>query len=895
MGELRKMNFPSYMKYWGKAKKSPNEIGANYHLLAYHSLDVAAIGWRLLSDEKPLCIRLAKQLNVEPLWLRNWFSFCLSVHDLGKFARSFQSLAPELNNGLVKADLSMPYDIRHDSLGFSLWKKELKNDSFLGYELNKNNVCVRSIDLWLTAVMGHHGVPPIKSSRIHNHFKDEDIDAAKDYINHMLGFWPIDFSIFTQGDLISNLRLVSWQLAGVSVLADWLGSNQNYFHYHNEEYSLEHYWDKVALPKSKVALDEIPIPTTENISKFTSTRSLFGFSPSPLQAYAESVEISNKPQLHILEDVTGAGKTEAALILVHRLMAAGQAEGCYVALPTMATANAMYLRMGNTYRKFYNHDYKPSLILAHGARDLSELFNKSVILSEQIQDKNYSDEETASVVCRAWLADSKKKCLLADVGVGTIDQALLAVLPAKHQSLRLLGLSRKILLIDEVHAYDSYMQELLFKLLKMHALQGGSTILLSATLPFDMRMKLIKAYDPDDLVQHEVEPHKISFPLATLSMLGSMRETAVPAREAVSRKVLVKTLPDAERVIEVIRKSVDEGKCVCWIRNTVVSAIESYNVLRSRGIVLDDKLCLFHSRFAMIDRQRIEEDVLQKFGKCSSAENRAGRVLIATQVVEQSLDLDFDVMISDLAPIDLLIQRVGRLHRHPRDQRGDRVRHIDERGTPVLHLLSPDPTKNLSENWLAKCLPGTEFVYPHVGYLWLSAKILIDKKEFMMPNDARPLIEGVYGNADFDIPEALEKKSLEALGDEQSRKSMAKFNGLNLKKGYVRNSDDSGGWKDEVRIPTRLCDETVTVALANVENGDLVPYAKHAENPWAMSQLSIRLNQWESVKPLIPNQWRIKVDQLKAYESSLKWVEVLPLLERQSLYSENYGFSGAAS
>ena len=241
-----------------------------------------------------------------------------------------------------------------------------------------------------------------------------------------------------------------------------------------------------------------------SIAPLQSIESLFPFikQPTPLQHYALTEPLTDQPQLFILEDVTGAGKTEAALVLAHRLMMQGLAEGLYIALPTMATANAMYKRLGDVYRKFYQASNNPSLILAHGARELSKDFQDSVILAtQQTPDSDYlhggkeEDQElSATAYCNAWLADSRKKALLADVGVGTLDQALLAVLPSRHQSLRLLGLARNVLLVDEVHAYDSYMQKLLDALLEAHARQGGSVILLSATLPQTMREKLVKAF-----------------------------------------------------------------------------------------------------------------------------------------------------------------------------------------------------------------------------------------------------------------------------------------------------------------------------------------------------------------------------------------------------------------
>ena len=247
--------------------------------------------------------------------------------------------------------------------------------------------------------------------------------------------------------LKKRLKSVSWQLAGVAVLADWLGSNQDYFNYCDKPKELNVYWHEIALEKAKEAIGALP--KTPEVSAFQSIKNLFDFiqQPTPLQHYAITEPLTEQPQLFILEDVTGAGKTEAALILTQRLMAQGLADGLYIALPTMATANAMYKRLGNVYRKFYQSGSEPSLILAHGARELSQDFQDSVVLAKQLKadgnylsGKNEEDQElSATAYCNAWLADSRKKALLADVGVGTLDQTLLAVLPARHQSLSLLG------------------------------------------------------------------------------------------------------------------------------------------------------------------------------------------------------------------------------------------------------------------------------------------------------------------------------------------------------------------------------------------------------------------------------------------------------------------------
>ena len=712
-------------------------------------------------------------------------------------------------------------------------------------------------------------------------------------------------SKFEHADLAKNglnqrLKTVSWYLAGIAVLADWLGSNQEYFKYCSKPEELAAYWHKHALPSAKKAIQSVPEKPKK--SQFQGLRNLFPFiqQPTPLQEYAINEPLNDKPQLFILEDVTGAGKTEAALILTHRLLSTGLADGLYVALPTMATANAMYQRLGKVYSQFYESSDLPSLILAHGARDLSDSFRESVFLSEnQAADLDYKEghdeherELSASAYCNAWLADNRKKALLADVGVGTLDQALLGVLPARHQSLRLLGLSRKVLLVDEVHAYDSYVQRLLDALLEMHAKQGGSVILLSATLPHAMREKLVMAFHRG-LGNNTPGIHSNAYPLATHSPTAGENEKHIDTREEVKRSVMIEHLEEEESIFEQIHQAASKGKCVCWIRNTVKAARASYRTLADCKWLDDEHLHLFHSRFAMVDRQRIESETVRRFGAESNHEDRKGQVLIATQVVEQSLDLDFDVLITDLAPIDLIIQRAGRLCRHIRDEQGNRIKELnakDQRGNPILYLFAPDPIQDPDENWLKLHQEGTQAVYPHVGQLWLTAKLLFKngKRKFTMPNDARRLIEGVYSReAESAIPESLLGASMDAVGKNMMKQSMASLNALKLNKGYTRSSGD---WDEETRIPTRLTEEeSISVALAHFKKGILYPYAKDTHHEWAMSVVKIPEWEWKKAKRQITSSMQKLVENLKTEVKALHWLEVFPLTDETAIYYNSAG------
>jgi CRISPR-associated endonuclease/helicase Cas3 len=380
-GNMRKdYGIKAYFRYWGKADR---DDPTRYHLLPYHCLDVAAVGWILLDPHKSLCVRLSAQLEVEPTWIRDFFVFCLALHDIGKFSRAFQGLKTESSPDLVKANPRMQYTERHDTLGFWLWRESLSVQ--LEKLLSGNGEWLSKIECWLEIVTGHHGVPPKKSGdRVSNYFEREDEVAAGHFVRNVYSLYLSGFEkdALCDNGLKQRLKTVSWQLAGIAVLSDWLGSTQEYFKYYSEPEELADYWHKHALPSAEKAIQSMP--AKPKASRFQGLSNLFPFikQSTPLQKYAINEPLNDTPQLFILEDVTGAGKTEAALILTHRLLSAGLADGLYVALPTMATSNAMYKRLGKVYRRFYESSDLPSLILAHGARDLSDMFRESVFLSE---------------------------------------------------------------------------------------------------------------------------------------------------------------------------------------------------------------------------------------------------------------------------------------------------------------------------------------------------------------------------------------------------------------------------------------------------------------------------------------------------------------------------------
>ncbi len=829
-------------RYWGKA--DPNYPGeSKWHPLAYHSLDVAACGQELLRQQPVWLENLSRLTQIDVRILEPWLIFLLAVHDLGKFSTSFQSL-PKNPFGHTA---QVAYDVRHDTLGYALAMECLP--TWLGFEeLSERGGSL--LRLWAAAVTGHHGRPPKNQplgALVMRQFPAQsvlqDTEEFVSAVRRLLLPESWEFPVRMEGQLDCYKR-ASWLIAGLAVLADWLGSNTLWFKYREPDMELEDYWQDVATAKAKNAVKESGLAGTLPTSEAT-FGTLFPHieSPTPLQVWASEVPIAPNPQLFVLEELTGGGKTEAALTLAARLMAAGQGRGVYFALPTMATADAMFDRIQRrqedggkeVWQQFFS-SADPSLVLAHSAAKVRQ---KLDALTLQRRDTGYDkrrEEASASEHSSAWLADSRKKALLADFGVGTIDQALLAVMPLRHQSLRLLGLSTKVLVVDEVHACDCYMGELLSRLLRFHAALGGSAILLSATLPLEQRARLLAAF-AEGAGYAITKPTQTAYPLATHLYTSEPDEKPIAAREAVSRKVTVEPLEEEIAVLQRLHATIARGGCAVWVRNTVADAVSAWTAWNST--YPDCPAILFHARFALTDRLNIGKRIHGSFGPDSTSENRRGKLVIATQVIEQSLDVDFDDMVSDLAPIDLIIQRAGRLQRHKRDADGNPAE-SDGRGGANLGVLMPEPKIDADAAWFNRLLPKAAKVYPDHGKLWLTAQWLVENKAFDLSLQARDMIEKVYGAYGYEqTPVALQSVTDKAEGACRADQGIARSNVLTLNQGYDPTSNE---WPDEesyTDITTRLGEKTVRLRLAKEIGDSLAPWATTGSSlDWPLSELT---------------------------------------------------------
>ena len=665
-----------FYRYWGKAKPKAGAV-CPLHLLAYHSLDVVAVA-SVWWDASPSIRRAFVQATgLSESVVKAWVLFFIALHDLGKLDLRFQlkarsaflSLRGELYHGLSMAQCQS-YD--HGQGGL-YW---FENDRVAGaaeaidpmqmiISMGVQEVQADPALVWIKAVTGHHGFVRQYASSLVGDGMSGVSHALREYDRAARQSWIAECeSLFLAPHGLKSANApplaaeFSSFLAGFCSVCDWLGSRSEdgLFTYCATPSSLPEYLahklDHDALrvfEKSGIDGKAFPYAGVERLLKD-------GHSPHQLQTLIEKVPI--KAGLGLIEGPTGSGKTEAALAMAWRLIAAGLADNIVFALPTQATSNAMYGRIVPLASLLFEGGV--NVLVAHGRAAFNRTFGelKKRALTEQ-------GNEEAWVQCAEWLASSRKRVFLGQFGVGTVDQVLMAVLPVKHNFVRAFGMGRSVLIVDEVHAYDEYMNTLLVQVLRQQRVAGGSAILLSATLPSRQRQRLMEAWGSAG------EP-SLDYPLlawcdnsgAPILLLSSQYSSPTPERQ-----VQVECLPQPEmrpddellaRMVAAAKAGVQVG-IIC---NLVDHAQETYQRLRAMTGV---PLILFHSRFTFADRQAIETSLDGLFGP--KGDRSEGRILVATQVLEQSIDIDMDWLITQLCPVDLLFQRLGRMHRHQREWR----------------------------------------------------------------------------------------------------------------------------------------------------------------------------------------------------------------------------------
>lgn len=657
--------------------KSDRESGNDWLPFWMHSFDTAGIMEKLAQKRLPESI--SDYLCAECGGREKLFStlkFCALVHDIGKLTIVFQSRI-------------------YDAVDFSPFADcvELpKSGSLVNASDTPHALASEAILLKLGCREGvasiagaHHGRPSALADVC------DQISGACTAVENFYGkrgkyrqlfesLWKewIDFSLECAGfselsDLPDMAVPAQVVISGMLVTADWIASNTTYFplisadqkgEFGDYPKRIENAWTTIGFPnmwesKARFGLDD------------EAFKERFGFLPNPTQADIISTATDAESSgIYIIEAPMGLGKTEAALALSEILAARAGAGGMFFGMPTQATSNGIFPRLEKWAGGLAEDEQTLLAIkLAHGNAALNEDYRELFT-----GHSNLNIESDSGLIVHDWFS-GRKQTLLSDFVIGTVDQLLMAALKQKHVMLKHFGLSGKVVVVDECHAYDAYMSQYLDMAIKWLGIYKVPVIILSATLPEKRRAELIEAYTDsekhrakhteayvDKTIADEAWKHSLAYPLLTYTENNAVKQKAL-AFDGENKEVSVRRIIRDE-VAATAGYAVERGGCVGVIVNTVRKAQEIAAELQSAFPKAE--VIIMHAQFIMTDRAKREEQILKRVGKHSTPESRHGLIIVGTQVLEQSLDLDFDLMITELCPMDLLLQRTGRLHRHNR-------------------------------------------------------------------------------------------------------------------------------------------------------------------------------------------------------------------------------------
>lgn len=690
--------------------------------------------------------------------------FLAGVHDLGKATLPFALKVPQLAERMRESGL--PFTIVPSDDEARGFPHALAGQVALERLLEANAV-PRPIARQLGSVVGsHHGIPPalqeVQRARLREDLLGGEPweEVRAELVAQALATSELEL------DWLASVRLSTPALAvltGLVVMADWVASNHHYFPDSApgrlpvlERTRVELGWKRLGLPRAWRVVD-----TGGSASDLLRER--FGIDAGARAVQEAAVEVARTcdlPGVVVIEAPMGEGKTEAALLAAEILASRTGAVGLANALPTQATTNAMFERIARWLPRVPDADdaeARRSLVLAHGKAQRVRAF---LDLARRDRGGEIGIDEPgvgrgSEVIVHEWMS-SRKKSPLADVLVATVDQVLFAALQARYLMLRHLGLAGKVVVIDEVHAYDAYMNVYLRRALEWLGAFGCPVVLLSATLTEATRRSLVEAYleGRRSVTGGQRRNAFAAWGVPQEAEPAPKAETVYPAIWCVRDEELVcKPVSSTAREQRVALELLDDdpedledrletllrgGGCALVVRNTVSRAQETFDRFTARWG--EDRVTLAHSRFTDHDRALLDEGLVARFGP--GADNRPEwHVVVATQVAEQSLDVDFDLLVTDLAPIDLVLQRVGRLHRH------DRARPAE--------LSTPRCIVTGVRDWDASPLhldQGGQAVYGRFPLLQAAA-LMSDRSrssaELELPSDIAPWVAAAYGDEDL--------------------------------------------------------------------------------------------------------------------------------------------------
>ncbi|NCC16766.1 MAG: CRISPR-associated helicase Cas3' [Clostridia bacterium] len=686
------------------------------HALYKHMIDSGCVCIALLEESSVSPIRKQLEELLGKECLINTVAFLIALHDLGKCHPLFQGMNQEMSEGFP-----VPVSVAAGSYRHESGSKKYVIEDFLdkGFE--------EDISVLLGEIL-----------RLHHEKSEKWIDVKKEYhpdvwdrlqrelFELMEDVFRPNLELFEKIHDKGSFGVLVW---GLCILSDWIASSQPEFCEIGEVETTEEYFEKshvvagTAVKEYGLGILDCGIPDKfEELFEYLHLKE-----QRPLQKAC--VEMAEKwkgkqeaPLLTIIEAPMGEGKTESAIYLASHLIRHYGKTGMYFALPTGATSNQMYERV--------------STLLEHHGIGKANLLHSTAWLVDEFT-KNESAEDSLN-----GFSMPLRRGLLSQFAVGTVDQIMMSVMHIRFSILRLIGAASKVIIIDEVHAYDRYMFTIITRFLEWCKALKIPVVLLSATLPYKRKQEILKIYQKDVLIQEE-------YPLITTAFLGRVSQKAVSGT-GMKQKIYLKKiniLDDTEAIAKQVLDKAEFGGAICAIMNSVNESIALYNAVK---IFAKMDVLLFHGRFNVKRRAEIEEECLRRFGRSGTNQER-NCILIATQVVEQSLDIDFDCMFSAMAPIDLLLQRAGRLHRHQRERVGI------YKNAEFIVLQREKGYQNTP----------TGFIYE--PYILDKTKDVLEKQEIIsLPEDIRPFVEFVYSGGDSS------EEYLKLLFKEQLQESMGK-------------------------------------------------------------------------------------------------------------------------
>ncbi|WP_433547322.1 CRISPR-associated helicase Cas3' [Streptomyces sp. CA-294286] len=735
--------------------------------------DSAAVGGLLWDEWLPTNVRalVASSLPGGEPEARRLVVWLAAVHDIGKATPAFACQVDSLADAMRAQGLEMRTQ-RAFGPERKLGPHALAGQWLLGEWLEERHGWTgRQTGQFTVIVGGHHGVPPENlqimdldahpqllrprgaSRAAWRRVQGELLDAcAEEYrVGELLGAWRA----------VKLSQPVQVLLSAVVILADWIASNPDLFPYFPQE-SPRSSEERITAAWRGLNLTPPwqPGEPAGSAQKLFAARFVLppGAEVRPVQEAAVRLARSMPaPGLMVIEAPMGEGKTEAALAAAEIFAARAGAGGVFFALPTMATGNAMFPRLLEWLNRLpAEQGARHSVLLAHSKAALNEKFaglvreGRQQVAAVEV-DAEVPDEPSAvqrrmapaELIAHAWL-HGRKKAMLASFVAGTIDQLLFAGLKSRHLVLRHLAVAGKVVVVDEAHAYDTYMSVYLDRVLSWLGAYGVPVVVLSATLPASRRRELAEAYAgavPGSAEFEEVAQAE-GYPLLTAVAPGAVPGVERPEVSGRDGEVRLERIEeDLEALADRLERELEGGGCVLVVRNTVGRVREAAQALRKR--FGDEQVTVAHSRFVDVDRMAKDAGLLSRFGPPGTSERPGRHIVVASQVAEQSLDVDFDLLVTDLCPVDLLLQRMGRLHRHQRgEQQSDRPRQLRTARCLVTgvdwHSGVPAPAR------------GSVAVYGRYSLLRAAAVLLPHLeggRPVRLPQDISPLVQGAYGEA----------------------------------------------------------------------------------------------------------------------------------------------------